>query len=244
MMHKQFTDTEQRIRQALEYVRRTVDVEWGREPGHITPLSDLFDAFPITVREVEALTYRQAAQFVASQTGHEAIPVPANEHQPLAGLLYAYKHHDVCRACVLIHQDDPVERRRFTAAHELGHYIMHFLLVIGISTDSITIPVLLEGLSHTKEEALSEAEDAAEVTVTQQMTAAVPRLSVGQMEREANGFAAALLMPEDACRKLVDAYQPRYGSRRSVLARRMATDFLVSRLAMRWRLENLGLGVP
>jgi Zn-dependent peptidase ImmA (M78 family) len=64
------------------------------------------------------------------------------------------------------------------------------------------------------------------------------------MEREANGFAAALLMPEDACRKLVDAYQPRYGGRRSVLARRMATDFLVSRLGMRWRLENLGLGVP
>jgi hypothetical protein len=122
---------------------------------------------------------------------------------------------------------------------------MHFLLlIIGISTDNIHIPVLLEGLSHTREEALSEAEDAAEVTVTQQMPAAVPHLSVGQMEREANGFAAALLMPEDACRKLVEVYQPRYGNRRSMLARRMATDFLVSRLAMRWRLENLGLGTP
>jgi IrrE N-terminal-like domain len=244
-MHKQFADTKQRIRQALEYVRHTVDVDWGHEPGHITPLYDLFDAFPVTVHEVEALTYRRAAQFVASQTGHDAIPVPTNEHQPLAGLLYAYKYYDVCRACILIHQDDPVERRRFTAAHELGHYIMHFLpLVIGVSTDSMHIPILLEGLSHTKEEALSEAEDAAEVTVTPQMTAAVPRLSVGQMEREANGFAAALLIPKDACRKLVEVYQPRYANRRSVLARRMATDFLVSRLAMRWRLEDLGLGTP
>jgi hypothetical protein len=244
-MHKSLTDTEQRIRQAVEYVRRTADVDWEHQPGHITPLYDLFDAFPVTIREVEALTYRRAAQFVAVQTGHEAIPVPANEHQPLAGLLYAYKYHGVCRACILVHQDDLVERRRFTAAHELGHYIMHFLpLVIGVSTDSLHLPVLIEGLSHTREEALSEAEDVAEVTVTQETPAAVPRLSVGQMEREANGFAAALLMPEDTCRKLVEVYQPRYGNRRSVLARRMATDFLVSRLAMRWRLENLGLGIP
>jgi Zn-dependent peptidase ImmA (M78 family) len=86
-------------------------------------------------------------------------------------------------------------------------------------------------------------EDTAEVTVTAHAVATVPHLSVGQMEQEANAFAAALLMPEDTCRKLVEVYQPRYGSRRHVLARRMATDFLVSRLAMRWRLENLGLGI-
>ena len=128
-------------------------------------------------------------------------------------------------------------------AHELGHYILHFLpLAVPASTDSVNMPLLLEGLSHTDEEALSEVEGAAEVTVASHAVAAVPRLSVGQMEQEANAFAAALLMPENICRKLVDVYQPRYGNRRPVLARRMATDFLVSRLAMRWRLENLGLG--
>jgi hypothetical protein len=245
LMDKPLTDTKQRIHQALEYVRRTVDVDWEHASGHITPLYDLFDAFPVTVREVEALTYRRAAQFVASQTGHDAIPIPVNEHQPLAGLLYAYKYQGVCRACILVHQDDLVERRRFTAAHELGHYIMHFLpLVMGVAIDSMHIPVRLEGLSHTKEEALSEAEDAAEVTVSQEVSATESHVSVGQMEREANEFAAALLMPEDVCRKLVEVYQPRYGNRRPVLARRMATDFLVSRLAMRWRLENLALGMP
>jgi Zn-dependent peptidase ImmA (M78 family) len=106
----------------------------------------------------------------------------------------------------------------------------------------VDMPMLLEGLSHTEEEALLEVEDTAEVTVAQHVAAAVPRLSVGQMEREANRFAAAVLMPEETCRKLVDIYQSRYGDRRPVLARRMATDFLVSRLAMRWRLGNLGLG--
>ena len=243
-MDNQFTDSDQRVRQALEHVRRTVDWDWEHQPGHITPLYELFDAFPVTVREVEVLTYHHAAQFVTSQTGHDAIPVPENKHQPLAGLLYAYKYEGVCRACILVHQGDSVERRRFTVAHELGHYIMHFLpLVVHVSTDGVNMPMLLEGLSHTKEEALSEAEDTAEVTVRQHVTA-VPRLSVGQMEREANGFAAALLMPEATCRQLVDVYQSRYGDRRSVLARRMATDFLVSRLAMRWRLEALGLGVP
>jgi hypothetical protein len=243
VMDNQFTDSDQRVRQALEHVRCTVDWDWEHQSGHITPLYEFFDAFPITVREVEALTYRQAAQFVTSQTGHDAIPVPENKHQPLAGLLYAYKYEGMCRACILVHQGDPVERRRFTAAHELGHYIMHFLpLVVNVSTDSEDMPMLLEGLSHTEEEAFSEVEDTAEVTVAQRVAAAVPRLSVGQMEREANRFAAAVLMPEETCRKLVDIYQSRYGDRRPVLARRMATDFLVSRLAMRWRLGNLGLG--
>lgn len=244
-MHDQLTDIDQRVRQALDHVYRAAGSDRSYQSGHITPLYDLFDVFPITVCEVETLTYRRAAQFVNAQTGHAAIPVPEHEHRLLAGLLYAYQYQGICRACILVHQDDLVERRRFTVAHELGHYILHFLpLVVSTSTDSMDMPLLLEGLSHTDEEALSEVTGTAEVTVTSHAVAAASRLSVGQMEREANAFAAALLMPEDTCRKLVDIYQPRYGNRRPVLARRIATDFLVSRLAMRWRLENLGLGIP
>lgn len=234
---------DQRIHRAIEQVRYAVNLDWDRGPSYVTPLYDLFDAFPITVKEIAGLTYRQAAQFVAAQTGHEAIRVPGNAEQPLAGLLYAYKYQDVCRACILVHRDDPVERRRFTVAHELGHYIMHFLpFAEGAPSDGPNMPLLLEGLSHTQEEALSDYEEAAEVTVNDSALL-LPHMNIAQMEREANAFAAALLMPDEVCRKLIKAYKPQYGCRRSVLARRMASDFLVSKLAMRWRLENLGLGL-
>ena len=56
-----------------------------------------------------------------------------------------------------------------------------------------------------------------------------------QMEDEANQFAAELLMPEAACRALAQ----RYGGRSN--PRRLATEFLVSGAAMRWRLKQLGL---
>lgn len=229
------TELERRIRQALAHVHQAAGA--SHQVGGVVPLRDLFDAFPVTVDEVPALTYRKAAQHVAARSGYTAIPVPSQGERPLAGLLFAYWQQRLGRACVLIRQDDPVERRRFTAAHELGHFLLHFLLVAGPAPGRmLNGPTLLEGLSHTDDEALSEPDKAGEVI------GEPASLDVQQMEREANAFAAALLMPEESCRALVEAYSARYGSHRAVLARRMAPDFLVSKLAMQWRLENLELG--
>jgi Zn-dependent peptidase ImmA (M78 family) len=61
------------------------------------------------------------------------------------------------------------------------------------------------------------------------------------MEREANQFAAELLMPAAACRALVERFWPTFGRRADVLTRRMANEFLVSQAAMKRRLFNLGL---
>jgi Zn-dependent peptidase ImmA (M78 family) len=103
------------------------------------------------------------------------------------------------------------------------------------------MPVILEGLLHTDDETFSDEKDTAEVAMNDAVPATY-RMSIEQMEQEANAFAAALLVPEVACRKLYEMYQLRYGNHRTVLARRMATDFLVSRFAMHRRLETLGLG--
>lgn len=93
---------------------------------------------------------------------------------------------------------DPTVRRRFTVAHELGHYT----------------------LGHRNAPRDSPSNFGA---------------SIGDpLEREANQFAAELLMPADTLRTLVNS-----GRMESV--DQLARVFLVSKVAMGYRLTNLGL---
>ena len=64
---------------------------------------------------------------------------------------------------------------------------------------------------------------------------------VERMEREANEFAAELLMPARVCERLVEALEPKYGRRLSVLSRLLAGELLVSQGAMKRRLRELEL---
>lgn len=101
-----------------------------------------------------------------------------------------------------VNADEPAERRRFTLAHEIGHWVIHCR----------TRPECMEILCRTVE--VSGATD--------------PR------EREANVFAATLLMPEPTVRGLVgDGVRD---------AATLAGMLGVSVPAMAWRLYNLGLG--
>jgi hypothetical protein len=109
---------------------------------------------------------------------------------------------------------DSVPRRRFTAAHELGHFVLHRETMGRFQAD-------------TKQSVLEDAEPD---------TAAL-------MEREANRFAAELLMPEEVCRARADALRREYGCcPRTVLAYRLAAELLVSREAVRYRLKGLEVG--
>ena len=91
-------------------------------------------------------------------------------------------------------------RRRFTLAHELGHWVCHVL-------EGKTAPVYCRPVDVT------EAADRA-------------------LEREANGFAAELLMPEELVREEF---------RRAATPAELAEWFGVSAEAMHWRLFNFGL---
>jgi Zn-dependent peptidase ImmA (M78 family) len=91
-------------------------------------------------------------------------------------------------------------RRRFTLAHELGHWVCQCL-------EGRTAPV------YCRPKDVSAAADRA-------------------LEREANVFAAELLMPEPAVR----AEWPR-----AATATELARRFGVSEEAMAWRLYSLGL---
>lgn len=101
-------------------------------------------------------------------------------------------------------------RRRFTAAHELGHFVLH--------RDRM-------GRFRADVKVYDDADDGDE------------------LEREANRFAAELLMPAEVCVARAKELSDRYGRcPRGVLAYRLSSELLVSRAAMRYRLKSLGVG--
>jgi hypothetical protein len=107
------------------------------------------------------------------------------------------------RERVIGRNDPPLRRFRFTVAHEIGHWVCH----------------CLEGRAATLEPSYCRPVD---------LTLASDR----KLEREANVFAAELLMPEPAVR----AAWAESGELETCAAR-----FDVSPTAMHWRLFSFGL---
>lgn|GEM_PF-250887 len=100
---------------------------------------------------------------------------------------------------IFVNESDPPVRRRFTIAHELGHYFLH----------------------HKRD---GENE----------ITTVSFRGKSNREEREADLFAAELLMPESMVRE-------RHSKMSLPLLWVLADNFNVSRIAMRKRLNALGL---
>lgn len=100
------------------------------------------------------------------------------------------------------------KRSRFTVAHELGHYFLH-------SKDQ---PFFID-----KTPKIMYRNNAS---------------STGEIlkEREANAFAAAILMPQDLLSQELDKCV--YGG--DAIIKELARDFKVSEQAMSFRLSNLG----
>jgi IrrE N-terminal-like domain len=107
---------------------------------------------------------------------------------------------------------EPLTRQRFTLAHEIGHFLLHRSILDRSSgiNDSTMYRTDTAGVGFNME--ISEIH-----------------------ERQANSFAANLLMPKERI-------QERFaGGQRPSLAS-LASEFEVSQPAMQWRLTNLGLG--
>ncbi len=102
--------------------------------------------------------------------------------------------------------DPPLRRFRFTIAHEIGHWVCH----------------CLEGRARDPKPAFCREVDLTEVADK-------------TLEREANVFAAELLMPEPAVREAWEELK-------DVTA--CAARFDVSPTAMQWRLHSFGLSNP
>ncbi len=197
----------------------------------IAPLGELVGAFNLACKELSQLTQRAAMHYLAQQGGIIE-PPETQEQEPLAGFLYVNTHY----GCIFSEQDDLLVRRRFSVAHELGHYLLHFRPLLKVAERD------QEYLEIT--ESLRLADDTRDATSGQvalpgkfQIGANLPPYE--QMEREANQFAAELLMPADVVRGLF-ARSMLY-LREEDLVRRLATEMLVSEESMSWRLKHLSL---
>ncbi len=228
----------------VQAVVRSVWTSAGyKEPvSGIVPLDDLIRSYPIRIAEVEGLTHSTATNYLISEAG-SSISVPMGDDQQLSGFLYADRSGN---ACILVEREEPIQRRRFSAAHEFGHYIQHFLPVLeNTPIEPFADLVYSEGLVYPDQE-LEEVDSMDAMLLTQpilqaELVSGYIILDSEQAEKEANRFAVELLMPEKAVRASVNQMTRQFGGTRGIIAKRLATQFLVSPEAMTWRLVGLGL---
>lgn len=159
-------------------------------------------AGPVTDPRAHALRDQFHAAFAAPD-----LPVPVEAiAEDLLGLLVEEDEIDCsgmllpAERRVVLKADEPPLRRRFTLAHEVGHWVCQV-------REGNEAPVYCR---------------AADIAPTADRA----------LEREANVFAAELLMPEPALREEFA---------RAASAAELATWFGVSEEAMGWRLYNVGL---
>ncbi|HVG07207.1 MAG TPA: ImmA/IrrE family metallo-endopeptidase [Thermoanaerobaculia bacterium] len=146
--------------------------------------------------DVERLAKREGLRVVEEKLESE-----------ISGMLYL----EGGSALILINQDDAPVRKRFSIAHELGHYKLH----------SSSSSVFVDRRVRFRDASSSQG------TIKEEI--------------EANNFAAELLMPEDfVLREVVRLRGRRFPLGDEELIEELANIFEVSRQAMEVRLANLG----
>ncbi len=107
-------------------------------------------------------------------------------------------------------------RRRFTVAHEIGHYQLH-------RRGRADTPVFIDRTVYHRKDSADGMEH--------------------RMELEANAYAAGLLMPEVLLDEYLEKHL-RLDLEKSADVKMLAEEFEVSRPAMEYRLKNLGFILP
>ena len=207
--------------------------------SRISPLYEMIGSYPIRTTEIQRLTFQSAAQFLNSESG-QTVPIPENGDQELAGFLFIQRYQKIFYGCILVEKCDSVVRRRFSAAHELGHYLLHFLPLLESQPVQSDL-ILAEGLAYSKESPEDLPIGKLAMLEAPNQDTRFNFIDDKVVEHEANRFAAELLIPEDMCRQMYQSFSQKYGTKRAVLTKRLATEFLVSPDAMKWRLIGLRL---
>lgn len=222
----------QAIEAALQELYQIAEIPQTPEKQHIAPLNDLMGVFNLLCIEITGLTSEGASHYLLRQ-GVIFEPLSTCSREALAGYIYVSRNVGY----IFVEREDLLVRRRFSVAHELGHYVLHFLpLMEQLEQDGETAEII-EALKKTDEEAEDPPTGNVYLPPRANLEALLP--PYGRMEYEANQFAAALLMPEAIVKRLVRTYA--VDCYDDDLIWRLATEMLVSKEAMKWRLRNLNL---
>lgn len=199
------------------------------EANPIVPLSLIINHLSLLSTELPSLTVSGASNFLLRRGG-AVDQLAALTSDPLAGFLYVTRSY----GCVFVDRNDLLVRRRFSAAHELGHYLLHFRPALSrVSEES---GVMLDAFLAAGDDVEPDALPSGRLAVPSEVIA---HQTEAELEREANQFAAELLMPRQVVYGLLDRYQRYFEG--DDLVRRLASALLVSQAATRWRLRSLGV---
>ena len=174
------------------------------------PLDLFFLAKDLNHAAVPGLSLRTAIEYLVAEryvSSPQVLDDLSNESDLLDGFLFWSGNVGLA----FVDANAILPRRRFTAAHELGHAVLHRERMGRFRADA----KISEGANEPDDE----------------------------LEREANRFAVELLMPEEVIRSRADELKKEHGCcPRGVLAYRLSSELLVSREAMRYRLQKLEVG--
>jgi Zn-dependent peptidase ImmA (M78 family) len=177
-----------------------------RGPVLLAPFTESYNLLHVAIPDLsreKVFDYLQSESIVPANIGDDA-------DEKLAGFLFVTPSVGM----IFVNASDIVVRQRFTAAHELGHFVLHRDEMGGL---------------------LSRADTTETIELTQSES--------DLHELEANQFAAELLMPEAVIRARVAAFEKAYGvAPRAALAYQLGAELLVSREAMTKRLKELEVG--
>jgi Zn-dependent peptidase ImmA (M78 family) len=149
----------------------------------------------------------------AERLGDVDIVYVQNVDDTVSGAIY-YQND---RLKIVINATKPQVRQNFTLAHEFGHYVLHREWLDAHKEDGLVdFAEYVDGGAPLFRYDVPVLTDEAEIL----------------REREANNFAAELLMPENELRELWDINPD---------IERAAEIFRVSKIAMAIRLERLGM---
>jgi hypothetical protein len=230
------------IEEAIAALYDAADVAQPTAARCVTPLREMTELYLLGCNlrcyELDALTGRRAANFLLRRGGLAEAPPDAGD-EPLAGFIHAGRRF----GAIFVEQGDLVVRRRFSLAHELGHFLLHFQPLLA-APESDGDLFVTEALNSVPDEAEATPDDIAPSRVGGSAPAAIAASlpPLAQMEREANLFAAQLLMPAAVVRELAARHGDGLGEKDLIW--RLSTEMLVSQAAMRWRLSELGLLTP
>lgn len=193
----------------------------------ITPLGELIGAFNLANQELPGLSQQLAMSYLRKQ-GVLVENLEAFGQDALAGFLYA----NTLDGCIFVEANDHLTRRRFSVAHELGHYLLHFRPLLEKAERDQEYLELTDTLSSNEHD---DEQEAAHDQIEKKTTLLTEELK----EYEADQFATELLMPETIIRRLFARVMLRF--RDDDLVSYLATEMLVSQTAMRRRLRDLHL---
>ena len=161
----------------------------------------------------------EKAKRLLQQSDALALPVDLNQVIGYLGLSLNEKPLEneysgflaVKEKTIVVNLHHPPVRRRFTIAHEIGHYQLH--------RRSEDIPVFIDRAVYHRKESVAGVDYS--------------------MEMQANAYAAGLLMPEALLDEYLEDH-PALDLDKPADIKTLAEEFEVSRPAMEFRLINLG----